>query len=87
MVEVYLLWKFLIKKKLFVSYVLKIVYFICNIFKIIYYIIISLGQGSPAIQWHRDVAHSLLRRKFASTQLQRSVSLVESSASHLQLPL
>ena len=47
----------------------------------------SLGQGSPAIQWHRDVAHSLLRRKFASTQLQRSVSLVESSASHLQLPL
>lgn len=47
----------------------------------------SLGQGSPAIQWHRDVDHSLLRRKFASTQLQRSVSLVESYASHLQLPL
>lgn len=31
----------------------------------------SLRQGSPAIRWHRDVAHSLLRRKFASTQLQR----------------
>lgn len=47
----------------------------------------SPGQGSHAISWNRNLAHTRLRLTFGSTQIQRYVLMVANYASNLQLPL